>query len=194
MGWGMADDIDTLLKAWSLYYPAQPRRAYIGNGEPPDVHPLKRAQQFAPGKKDKRQAQHRAGYDRRRYMAAALEFLNIVPSGFVDPIPCVETRSFRLVQEHPVPAVVARVESAVKVLEVTDVMLAVCLRARWCAEGTDADKALWATAEMRKISRSVEVSAAAMRAEAAKARTWMAGALQVPMLRNARSAEPALDS
>jgi hypothetical protein len=183
MGWGMAEDIDTLLKGWGLYYGERSRVHYTRSSEPPDVHPLARARQFAPGKKDKRIAADRAGYARRRLMAQALEFLQIVPVGFVDPVPCKETRSFRLAAEQPVPPVLAGVEQAVKALEQVDVLRAVCVRARYCIDGTDADRALWATAEMQKLSRSADVSAATMRAEAAFARAWLAGKLGVPMLR-----------
>jgi hypothetical protein len=184
MGWGMADDIDSLLKGWGLYYGERTRVRYSGSREPPDVHPLARARAFAPGKKDKRQAQHRAGYDRRRYMAAALEFLHIVPGGFVDPVPCKETHSFRLVTEQPVPPVLVRVEQAAKDLEGIDLLRALCLRARYCVEGTDADRALWATLELRKSSHyAQDISAATMRAEAAFARAWMAGKLGAAMLR-----------
>jgi hypothetical protein len=144
------DELETLLRAWGRVYGERPP-VDVEERDAPATHPLARGMEFAPGKKSAviRQRTHmdRAGFDRRRMMAAAvkdgcpsLRRMQIVPMGFVDPVPSRETRSYRMeARDWPVPPELQRVQRAALDLHGIDTLKGLVLRVHYCTRHPNID-------------------------------------------------------
>jgi hypothetical protein len=93
------EQFESMMRAWGSYYGERRGPEWDEGGADPrpggaTVHPLARAQAFAPGTRKaalERMHLRRAGVERRRAMGAAAG-IAILPAEFVDPIPCIESR------------------------------------------------------------------------------------------------------
>lgn len=173
------DDLEKLLRAWGRCYGERP--ANDEERDAPTTHALARAMQFAPGKRQvvirERTAMHRAGQDRRALMAVAAGGaavgIRMVPASYVDPVPCIETRSGRVEgRDWPIPPEIARVERAALDLQALHDFRGRCLRVNYCTLGSHEDKVLRlgnVLGEDVKLKR--------FRDELTYARVWMFGRL-----------------
>lgn len=102
-------ELEKLLRAWAKEYGQRPPVTSEGwdEGEGSEgfytQHPLARAQEYAPGTaKAVLVTYRRDGSDRRRRMAEAvgLPQMRVVGMGYVDPVPCIETRPDRRTPMH----------------------------------------------------------------------------------------------
>lgn len=156
------DDLEGYLWAWGRIYGEKPpaddgdeiERLRLTGSAANTHHPLARALQFAPGKRRKRDslADGRAGYDRRRMMGVAAG-VRILAQGFVDPIPCVETR--RSVYgsgetDRPVPVELQRIERAALDLLALDYERGLVLRTHYCTRGNIEEKASTVTMKINR--------------------------------------------
>lgn len=182
------DQLETLLRAWGRVMGERPP-VDEEERDAPTVHALARGMQFAPGKRQQvireRTAMHRAGHDRRAYMAqaagGAAVGLRVVGACFVDPVPCTETRSYRSeARDWPVPPEVARVERAALDLQALDDFRGRCLRANYCLRGSHEEKLMRMMATMEAAALDALggwVKLKRFRDEVAFARVWMHGRL-----------------
>lgn len=174
------DELKDLLRAWGRWYGERPD-AEEGEAFNPDVHPLAVAMRFAPGKRSRvlRQRAHldRSGQGRRRLMAqaAGIEGFRIVPGGYVDAVPCRETRAAVFgggERSRPAPLALQRVERAALDLLRIDTVLGICLRVHYCTLGELVDKA---TVAGLRIGHPIPVRAYRLRVS--EARCWLLGRL-----------------
>lgn len=185
MGWGMGSPLDMAglelqLRQWGYYYGEpirqRPRRV------PETV--MQRAREFAPGKKDRRQAKGRAGFDRRRYMAKNAGVPGILAAHFVDPVPCPRDTSSGGSSEpaaQPAPPEIQRLNREVNELEEHDLLRGLCLRAQYCADGDRAERCHWVTREFRKAKRdAAQVTEAKFKNEVQFAKVWLLARLTDP--------------
>lgn len=154
-------DFDVLLKAWGVVYSETP-----WNVDPAQrfrrtpSHPLARAAEFAPGKKDSRVALavKLSGAGRRKLMGrnAGLVANNgaalLAPRWAADPIPCRETR-IATRADRTVHPMLARVDQAVRAQEERHLLRGLSFRLRYCLDGTDSDRVLEVNARMRQLSK-----------------------------------------
>jgi hypothetical protein len=167
-------DLELVLCRWARAYGENPHAASPATpdrGGGPGPHPLSQAQQFAPGRKDKRRHQHRAGYGRREVMGKAAGLRHAVPAWSCEPIRGAQTRSAaRRYYPDPVADVVDR---AVADMAKWNPLMALCLRLEYCASGQQQDKADRVAAT---LNRPVPVRRYRMELE--HARIWLAGNLR----------------
>lgn len=159
------DEFETLLHDWGRYY----RRE--GKLLAETTHPLERAREFAPGKRA-RAVVSRDGSSRRETMAQAVGgsvAIRRVPMGYVDAVPCSETRSMRTPgRDWPVPAHLERVNRAVIDLIASHPLPGLCMQARFCLIALDEDRAKWVGI---RIGHDVKVKR--FRDELVKGKFWV---------------------
>lgn len=174
------ETLENLLRLWGRLCGERPV-VDVDDGRGSNVHPLARGMEMAPGKRQRvireRTAMHRAGQDRRAYMAtvAAVGGMRMVPAGYVDPVPCAETRRavYGLGEtSRPLPADVARVERAALDLQRIDDLRGRILRTNYCTLGSHEDKVL-----RLSIALGYEVKLKRYRDELVYSRVWMHGRL-----------------
>lgn len=141
------EKFEALLRAWGRAYGERPEKEADDNKPGPAVHPIAVAMQFGAKRSKGTLSLQRAGQGRRATMAAAARrigiAMDIVPAGYVDPVPCVETRTMR--SSAPtgwaeIPEVL-KIERAALDLLGFDRLRGLCLRVAYCTLGTDAEKA-----------------------------------------------------
>lgn len=172
------DELEERLRRWGRWYGERPS-ADDPDRLAPATHPLAIGMQFAPGKRSAviRQRSHmdRAGQGRRRLMAqaAGVDRLHVVPAAFVDPVPCIETRSGRnSARDWPTPPEVQSVQRAALDLHRIDTLRGLALRVHYCMLGDLQDKA---NAVTLRLGSPVKVRA--YRDAVREARFWMLGRL-----------------
>lgn len=152
----MADDLESLLKAWGVAYAERPVNVVdpVTSYERRSAsHPISTAMQFAPGRKVKKTvlAAHLAGLDRRRYMGRAAGLGGPLPRWAVDHIPAKShARGGGGILSRPVHPELARIDQAVRALENRHLVRGTCLRVAYCLAGTHAEKVEEVTARMRQ--------------------------------------------
>lgn len=117
------------------------------------IHPLERARQFAPGKRNERKL------SRARQ---AIRLLTGSPAWGRTAIPCIETRVPITAYSPLLLSDASRVETAYQALKTKHPELAACLHLRYCASGGVSDKA-------RKLGLTV----GKFRDGVASARNWV---------------------
>lgn len=184
-----SDDLETLLRAWGRVMGEAPPVAEEDDRPARATHALARGMEMAPGKRQvvirERTSMHRAGQDRRAYMAVAAGGaavgMRVLPVWAVDPVTATETRSFRdESRDWPVPPEVARVERAALELQKVDDLRGRCLRARYCMKCGDEERVMrmmsnMDAAALNKIGGYLRLKR--FRDEVAYARVWMFGRL-----------------
>lgn len=146
------DYLELLLRAWGRAYGDMRGVVIEEERDAPDTHPLARAAAAAPGERvsiiRQRTTMDRGGQDRRRHMATnagGVEAvgLRLVPAGFVDCIPCPESRAGgrSVAADWPVPPEVQRVHVAAEAVRKADPVRGACLRAHYWTRGTLEERA-----------------------------------------------------
>lgn len=186
------DELETLLRAWGRCMGER----HAGNDDERDAvasHPLARGMEMAPGKRQvvirERTAMHRAGQDRRAYMASQMVAtgtdgtprMRVLPAWAVDPVTATETRSYRdESRDWPIPPEIARVEREALALQAFDDLRGRCLRARYCMKCSDEERVMrmmsgMESAALARIGGYLRLKR--FRDEVAYARVWMHGRL-----------------
>lgn len=150
----MADELETLLKAWGVAYAERPVNVVdpvTSYERRSSSHPISTAMQFAPGRKVKKTvlAAHLAGMGRRLYMGRAADLKGPVPRWAADRIRAKETRVYGRADRTVHPEL-ARIDEAVRALETRNLVRGTCLRVNYCLAGTHAEKVEEVTARMRQ--------------------------------------------
>lgn len=156
----MADDLESLLKAWGIAYAERPVNVVdpVTSYERRSAsHPISTAMQFAPGRKVRKTvlAVQLSGMHRRRLMgrSAGLETAEgkavPVPRWAADRIRAKETRVYGRADRTVHPEL-ARIDEAVRALETRNLVRGTCLRVNYCLAGTHAEKVEEVTARMRQ--------------------------------------------
>jgi hypothetical protein len=182
------EELEKLLRAWGRVMGERP---VVSEEERPAraSHALARGMEMAPGKRQvvirERTSMHRAGQDRRTYMAqaagGAAVGMRILPAHFVDPVRATETRSYRNEsRDWPVPPEVLRVERAALELSEFNDFRGRCLRAYYCIAGSHEERLMRMMAKMSNEELAPFdgcVKLKRFRDEVSYARVWMHGRL-----------------
>lgn len=156
----MADELEPLLKAWGLAYAERPVNVVepVTSYERRSAsHPIATAQQFAPGRKERKAmlAVQLSGVNRRRLMGRNAGLVSEhgaplpIPRWAADPIRAKETRGYGRADRTVHPEI-ARIDQAVRSLEARNLVRGLCLRVNYCTAGTHAEKVEEVTARMRQ--------------------------------------------
>lgn len=144
----LPDQLEELLRQWRYAHlgPPAPVRAANDDRTGPGSHPISRQREFALTKKHAQK--HLAGRDgrgRRKLMAlrSGVQNMRIVPTGFVDPIRCKQTRTAGSIggSASVLPPDVQKIDRAAMDLYRFDKLKGLVLRFEYLGVGTQREKA-----------------------------------------------------
>lgn len=168
------DELVQQLRAWGE---ATLGRHAANEDGPPSAtaHPIARAREAAPGKKQTEFVPvGRDGEERRRFMAkrAGVKKLHILPTWAVDPIRCVETSPGGpgAAVDQGIPENLRWIDRAMMDLYRQNQVRGVCLRMEYCGFGFQSDKAAAAARAL-----GCELTVRQYREELKLAREWLRG-------------------